>query len=880
MKPNPHWPVLTTYDSRHLRRIAMPTGGIGTGTVSLGGAGDLRDWEIVNKPAKGFNPAFTFFALRARHAGGQPIARALMGPLDPADYEASHGATVPNHGLPRFTDASFAAAYPFGQVLLADKEFPLEARVEVFNPLVPGDLEASSLPVLVYRVVLANRTTKRVDATVCGNLQNFLGADGNNHNPAWAGGRSFDKVMLGNTTQLRREGSLTGLSMTTTGTKPDAPAFGTLALITTAKTGISHRTSWAKRGWGDSLLDYWDDLLDDGKLDDRPQEEQRGPIGSLAVSLRIPPRATREVTFLITWHFPNRVTWTPAKKEEKSVPLTVANDTPPGASACCAPGEVCDPAEMDPNWIGNHYTTLYKDAWDAAARITPRLRSLEEKTLAFVGAFCESDLPPAVKEAALYNVSTLRTQTTFRIADGHVFGWEGCFDFAGCCHGSCTHVWNYENAVGFLFGEAARSQREVEFLHATHDNGLMSFRVNLPLARAKEFAHGAADGQMGSLVRLYRDWRLCGDDAWLRRLWPHARKAMEYCWIEGGWDADHDGVMEGCQHNTMDVEYFGPNPQMQVWYLAALRACEEMARAVCEGDFADRCRLLFETGRAWTDANLFNGEYYEHLIRPIPDASRIAPGLRIGMGTSDLSDPILQLGAGCLVDQLVGQYMAHAVGLGYVVDPDHSRATHAAIMRHNFKQGFHDHFNHMRSFVLGDESALLMATYPRGRRPKQPFPYYNEVMTGFEYTAAAGMIYEGLEQEGLRCIRAIRERYDGWKRSPFNEAECGHHYARAMASWTALLALTGFGWSALEGAIRFRAPRAGKKPTRWFWSNGSAWGSVRLTANAKAVTVELTVTHGELILRRVEIAGVGELLLPTARTLRAGGAAKFTVKKG
>ncbi|MCE9590205.1 MAG: hypothetical protein K8S99_06740 [Planctomycetes bacterium] len=708
-------------------------------------------------------------------------------------------------------------------------------------------------------------------------MQNFVGADGSNYELAWAGARNFAKVMAGNRTELRREGPLTGLFMSGTQTKPDAPGFGTMALSTTAKSGITHRTSWAKLGWGDTLLDFWDDLTDDGKLDERALEDQPGPIGSLAVSLRLPPRATREVTFLITWHFPNRVTWTPAPPE-KAVPLTVAaeNSATP-AGPCCGPGGTCDPAQpMDPNWIGNHYTTLYKDAWDAATRITPRLRNLEERTLGFVNAFCDADLPHAVKEAALCNVSTLRTQTTFRTADGHVFGWEGCFDYAGCCHGSCTHVWNYENAVGFLFGEVARSQRGVEFLHATTPEGLMCFRVNLPIARAQEWKHAAADGQMGTLVRLYRDWRLCGDDKWLRAIWPAARRAIEFCWADGGWDGDRDGVMEGCQHNTMDVEYFGPNPQMQVWYLAALRACEEMARHADDDAFADRCRALFETGRAWTDANLFNGDYYEHHVRPITDETKIAKGLRIGMGSPDMSDPLFQLGAGCLVDQLVGQYMAHAVGLGYVIDPEHSRKTHASIMRFNFKRDFTDHFNHLRSFVLGDESALLMATYPLGRRPKQPFPYYNEVMTGFEYTAAAGMIYEGLEREGLTCINAIRARYDGLKRSPFNEAECGHHYARAMASWTALLALTGFAFSGVEQSIRFRSV---KKATRWFWSNGSAWGIVKLVPSRTGIAVELNVQHGTVTLRRVEIAGVGELMLAKPRTIAAGKSAKFTVAR-
>src|SRR5947209_5430851 len=208
--------------------------------------------------------------------------------------------------------------------------------------------------------------------------------------------------------------------------------------------------------------------------------------------------------------------------------------------------------------------------------------------------------------------------------------------------------------------------------------------------------------------------------------------------------------MEGCQHNTMDVEYYGPNPQMGFWYLGALRAAEEMALYLGETMFAATCHDLFERGSRWIGAHLFNGEYFEHLIQPPGDTSTIVQGLRAGMGASNLSDPELQLGPGCLVDQLVGQYMAHVCGLGYLANPQHIRQTLDSVMRYNFRENLFGHFNHLRTFALNDEAALLMCTYPRGRRPKRPFPYYNEVMTGFEYTAAIHMLYEGQVTEGLK----------------------------------------------------------------------------------------------------------------------------------
>jgi len=836
------WPVLRRYDQDHLARIALPLGGIGTGTVSLGGRGDLRDWEVVNRPAKGFAPGRAFFALYARPLGGEAVTRCLEGPVEPAAYEGGFGSPARNHGLPRFRRCEFEAAYPFGQVVLSDPDVPVAVRLQAFNPLIPADADRSGVPAAVLRYVLTNTSEQQLDVSVCGSLENFIGSDGTVTAPKQ------------NVNHFRQRDGLTGVFLRSDGVLPTSEQWGTLALAALAQGGVTARTAWPDLTWGDALLDFWDDFSNDGRLEERSGGGDT-PTASLAAFLTLAPGETRAVTFLLTWHFPNRMTWNP--------PHAAPGET------CCADGD-CG----DPNWVGNYYATQYRDAWDVAVRTAAALPMLEEDTLAFVRSFCESDLPSVVKEAALFNLSTLRSQTCFRIAEGHFMGWEGCGDKAGCCEGSCTHVWNYEQATAFLFGGLSRTMRDVEFGYATRPNGLMSFRAFLPLARAREQGLAAADGQMGCLMKLYRDWQLSGDDDWLRSLWPHARMALEFCWIEGGWDADRDGVMEGCQHNTMDVEYFGPNPQMGGWYLGALRAMEEIARHLGEHDFAATCRDLFERGSLWMDAHLFNGDYYEHEVRPILDASDIAPGLRVGMGAANLADPDLQLGSGCLVDQLAGQYMADVCGLGPLLDPAHVRRTLQSLMRWNFQPDMGVHFNHMRTFALGGEAALLMAAYPKGRRPTRPFPYYNEVMTGFEYTAAVHMLYEGMSEEGLTVIEAIRARYDGLKRSPFDEAECGHHYARAMASWAAVLALTGFHYSAVSLTLEFDASPT---PCRWFWSSGSAWGMCEQISGERETKVTLSVMKGSLTLQTLTLNGYGTRRLAEAQTLIEGSVQDYTI---
>jgi len=795
------WPVLSTYDQEHLAKIALPLGGIGTGTVSLGGRGNLQDWEVMNRPAKGYSPgdragsAAPFFALYVE-TDGSKTTRLLEGPVPLSSYDGAFGVSrISNPGLPRFKHAAFSAAYPFGQVHLSDPRVPVIVTVKAFNPMIPCQEAGNELPLAVLRFEISNSTSRPVTVAVCGSMQNFIGEDGSKGKAS------------GNGNRFMNEGSLRGLFFQSTGVDSSSEQWGTMALASDTEGLCTHRTAWKRQDWGTSLLDFWSDLSDDGELEARPATGEDKPMASLAIKTSLAAGETRTLQFFIAWHFPNRLAWSE----------TV---------------------------VGNHYTTLYHDAWEVLGKNIRLLPAYEKDTIDFVSAVLNCDYPEVIKEAALFNLSTLRTQTCFRTRDGRYYAWEGCGDREGCCFGTCTHVWNYEQATAFLFGHIAESFRRTEFAGETDAGGLMSFRVHLPLEKAR-WGKAAADGQMGCIVKMYRDWQLSGDTALLRTLWPNVKRSLQFCWIKGGWDADKDGVMEGCQHNTMDVEYYGPNPQMQIWYLAALASAEKMADFMNDTAFSKDCRKLLEAGSRWTDAHLFNGRYYIHKIVPPMDSSRVAPSLRVGMGAKDLTHPDYQLGNGCLVDQLVGQFMAHVCGLGYLVKKEHVQTTLQSIMAYNYRPSLSDHFNCLRTFALGDEAALVMAGYP-DEQPENPFPYFTEVMTGFEYTAAIGMLYENQIEDGLACMRNIRNRYDGAKRNPFDEAECGHHYGRAMISWAALPAWSGFHYSAVEKTLTLKAMDG-----RTFWSNGRAYGLVEQSGNDKERKVTVTVIKGRLSLRRL-----------------------------
>ena len=750
------WPSVRRFEGDRLLRVALPMGGIGCGSVSLSGRGELVDWEIMNRANKGGTGAGgisrTFFAIRVKGAGVQG-AKMLAGPLNPVEMAGAHGSTAPQAGLPRFTSASFDGAFPFGTVHLSDRTLPVKVDIKGFSPFVPGDSAASSLPAASLEYVVTNLSGEPLEISVAAFLKNIAGDDGRNP-------RAAERSK----TRYREGAGLKGLVCTSDGVATNAPAWGSFALSTPADGGsVSWRENSMHNHWNKTILDFWDDLSDDGELSPRGAGGGALPHGGLCVKKTVPAGASAAFRWTVTWNFPNMTAW-----------------------------------GNDKRIVGNWYSKNYKDAWDAAEKIVPRLPELEAKSLAFVRRVLAADAPDVLKEAALSNLAVLKSPTVFRVPTGHLMGWEGLNDHGGSCHGSCTHVWNYENAVACLFPDLARSMRDVEFNYAMNPkNGAIEFRARLPLGVRPGWGV-AADGQMGCIMKVYRDWKICGDGKWLKAIWPRTRKALEFAWIapeawtwnakwrKGGWDVGKSGLMDGEQHNTMDVNYYGPNAQMGFWYLGALRAAEEMAKAVGDGAFAEECRAIFEKGSKRIDAELFNGDYYEQHV------------------TEGHGDLPYQLGKCCLVDQLVGQQMAHLWDLGDLAKKENLKKTCESIMKWNFKEDFSNHFNNMRTYCGGDESGLLMGSWPRGRL-KTPFPYFGEVMTGFEYVAAAEMIFQGMDADALKVVKAVRDRHDGLRRNPFDEPECGHNYARSMASWNCLLA-----WVKTHGgdpeSLIFRTP--------------------------------------------------------------------------
>lgn len=766
--------------SHDASEVAFPLGGIGTGTVSLGARGEFRDWEIFNSPNKGFKLPYSFFSIWAQEEGKPSVTKVLEAQRTPP-FSGSHGFfPYEAAGLRRLDGSNLRGEYPFVRIDFTDAELPVSVRLEAFTPLIPLNADDSGIPCAIIRYYAKNTSPRSVDVTIAGSLANGVGFEGYDlfGNPLAADGQRNEYF---------EDGVLKGLYFSAQSFPEQHSRFGSMALISSDR-HITYKTEWLQGKWYDDIQDFWDDFNEDGKLSPYSEfngvagslnENKKQKIGSIGSCQTIAPGAEACFTFVLCWYFPNRI------------------------KAWNGPLQTDDHNQRDTT--KNYYATLFSDAWDVGTYVFREMSRLETASRNFHRAFFGSTLPWYVLDAAASNIAVIRSNTCFRIEDGTFFGWEGCFDHSGCCEGNCTHVWNYEQTLAFLFPELEQSMRVTEFAVETADDGNMAFRAMQTLGQKRWPYLPAADGQLGTIVRLYRDWKFSGNDDLLHSLWPKARLALDYAFTQ--WDLDADCVLDSKQHNTYDIEFYGINSLTNSIFFAALKAASEIEQFLGNESKALKYRDAWQAGSAKMDDLLWNGVYY---IQKLDDVNAYR----------------YQYGAGCLSDQVFGQLLAHVAGLGYILPQAHVRRAIQSVYEYNFKNKLGEHNNAQRTYALNDERGLLLCSWPNGGRPKLPFPYSDEVWTGIEYQVAAHLMFEGFVQEGLALVRGVRARQDGYRRNPWNEVECGHHYARSMASWGVFLAASGFRFD--RGAIRFE-PKFIEEEFSTFYCSGKTWGIYRQT---------------------------------------------------
>jgi uncharacterized protein (DUF608 family) len=474
---------------------------------------------------------------------------------------------------------------------------------------------------------------------------------------------------------------------------------------------------------------------------------------------------------------------------------------------------------------GRMYGNWFGDALAVARYLRDNIDQVTKLTHLFHDTYYDSTLPHWFLDRILMPISTLATDTVQWWRNGRFWAWEG----VGCCNGTCTHVWNYAQGMAHLFPELERSARVMQDLGPAFDprTGRVGFRGEDPGSPY------AADGQCGTVLKCYREHLLSRDDTFLKENWPRIKKVMEY---EIGRDGNGDGVIEDKQWNTFDLDFVGPNTFVGALYLAALKAAAQMADSQGDKAFAERCREIADAGGRWSGEHLWNGEYF---VQRIPE----------GAPTK------FQYGDGCLADQLFGQNWANQLVLGNLYPTTKVRAALAAVYRYNWAPDVaaqNQAYPPQRWFVRPGEAGLFTCTWPKGGRMLEPVLYRDEVWTGTEYQMASHLLYEGLLREGLSIVRGIHDRYDGRHHNPWNEVECGDHYARALASWGCLLALSGFSYDGPAGRLGF-APRLQAEDFKAFFTAAEGWGSIRQTCSGKSQTDTVELRYGSLRLTELKL---------------------------
>lgn len=816
------------YRGENLRAVAMPLGGIGTGCIALAGDGGLRQWQIVHNVDHLAHVPHSFFALWAESEGQPSVARVLQSSAlyDQTNFQppaTTNDHVVPAESrkllerLPGVKELEYAGEYPIAHLRYLDPALPAEVSLEAYSPFVPLNTKDSGLPVIVLEFKVKNPGPRPLRASVLATLQNLVGWDG--HSPI-VGVENFTYGSNRNT--LARAAGLTAIVMANPRLPADFAFQGDLVLA-----ALSEKATCLTQWDNPELL--WRDFAAQGELPNREGEEASAPgrtwNGALAVPMTLKPGEEKSAVFLLAWHFPNRyVDWgQPAFSiEDKKTKF----------------------------WLGTMYGNWFKSALDVAQYVRENFARLAAETRLWRDTFYDSSLPYTLLDCVSSQASIIRTPTCIWIQDGHLHGFEGCCGAStthcgnsGCCPLNCTHVWNYEQSLSRLFPELERTMRHTDLEIQQHPSGYIPHRTILPfyLPRNWERKIGgpenpALDGMLGTVLKTYREYRQGAGRDWLTGLWPRVKKLMEY--IMTTLDADADGVLHGEQPNTYDISIYGPNSFIGSLYLAALRAAEEMARSVNDEAAAERYRGVFEKGRRNLPAEIWDADYYIQKV--------------------DLQKHTeYQYGTGCHSDQLLGQWWAHQLELGYILPEDQVRATLRSIVRHNWREDFVGFKQLPRVFASERDKGLLICTWPKGGRPQVPTLYSDEVWTGIEYEVAGLLLYEGMVEDALKILRGARARYDGRERSPWNDIECGDHYARAMSSWALLEAVAGQRYHAGEGLLAF-APKMTPENFRCLFITAGGWGTFAQKIAGRSQTNTLAAAYGSTRLRTLEFAYQGK----------------------
>ncbi|HEY9259203.1 GH116 family glycosyl hydrolase [Chitinophaga sp.] len=808
-------PTLYTKAKNELRYIGMPAGGLHTGTVYLGGDGRLWLWSIFNDEREGIDPKTVLWndGVSERNIHNRDGA-SYVEPAIAANHrvlEQGFAVLVETGGKTQvlelkeedWEEVSFEATYPVATVRYRHRQVPVEVTLNAGGIFIPLDADNSGMPATIFDISIKNISGQPVHAAVAGWFEN-----GARKITAKKGGGEKSNTATNGT-------GYTQISSTfqPADGKTDQPDAGTTCITYIGMGAIAntHANPWPVQ------VDFF--TAANGKASTNADEKLiasiAGPQKQLAAG------ETLQAQFVLSWHFNH-----PLKKTDR----------------------LKDAA------AGYHYGSRFADAAAVGTYIAQRFETLWGNTLRWKETYYDATLPHWFLERTFLNIGTLATANTYRFADGRFWGWEG----VNACEGTCTHVWQYAQAMGRIFPslESDTRQRTDLGIAMQEDGGI--------IFRAEYESRPAIDGQAGTILRIYREHQMSANDQFLRQNWPQIKKAVSFMLAQ---DKNGDGMTDTPMENTLDAVWEGEIAWIVGLCIAAARAAEYMAREMKDTAFATRCKDYVEKGSANMSKHLFNGEYFIH--RP----DQLQGRKKLGSYNT------------CHIDQVYGQSWAFQAGLGRLWDREQTRSALRALWKYNFTMDVGPYIKtHLggRPYALAGEGGMIMNTNPRneaaayGENATWQLGYFHECMSGFEHQVASHMMAEEMTDEALILTHAIHDRYHGAKRNPFNEIECSDHYARAMASYGTFITACGFEYHGPKGYLRF-APAWGREQFKAPFTAAAGWGTFQQQVNNGGMHCSIDLRYGSLQLQTLSLHGTGSMVAATVNgkkvkaTLQASG---------
>jgi len=814
---------------QELKYIGMPIGGIACGQLYVGGDGKLWAWDIFNRPVA----TSKFDEYDGVHYVTKPEPHSIVEQGFVLQIKAGDKIWKRNLDKTGFKDITFRGEYPIATITYRDPELPVEVVLEAFSPFIPFQAKDSAIPATIMSFQVKNISQQPLDVSVAGWLENavrrFTGnKDSRCRVNQWQTlGRHSLMTCTWNDGQAEKDAERKTPQPDVVSEKAvddEDYDHGSMALmLLDGAANAQVNLELTNKPAADTIFPELGTIAPGHS---RSAGGKGTPVAAMAQSRILKPGEETRYEYVMSWYFPSLAFH--GRQRDLALPR-IANL----------------------NKMKRHYAAHYGGAGDVSADVARRFKELTGATRLWRDTWYESTLPYWLLDRLMIPTDCLATQTTAWFDNGRFYGWEGTY----CCGGTCTHVWQYAQAMGRLFPELERSVRaHVDFNPSVgqHSNGGIRVRG--------ESQWIAIDGHCGRILCMYREYLNSTDDRFLKELWPQVRKAIDYMIRQ---DGNADGILEGEQHNTLDAPWYGPSSWLSSLYIAAMAASAKMAETMGETDFARTCAAIAERGGEELKKRLFNGEYFIHKPDPAyPKANRS--------------------GNGCEIDQVMGQSWAYQVGLGRILPEKETRQALQSLWKYNFTPDvgpFREHFKDGRWYAVAGEGGLIMCTFPKGDTDilatgdKRFGAYFNECMTGFEYQVASHMIFEGtpdLVEKGLAIIRTIHDRYAPSRRNPYNEVECSDHYARAMAAYGAFIAITGFEYHGPNGHIGF-APRLTPENFKAAFTSAEGWGTFSQKREGAALRARVELKRGRLHLKTLALA-VPEKARPKRVSVKIGGA--------